>query len=73
METENARKYGALSGVFLMLAAMGGNWLITPMAHPDASSMLRVGVVAQVVVGLAVAVWCWRLAGRGAKKAGLAS
>ena len=56
-----------------MLAAMGGNWLITPMAHPDASSMLRVGVVAQVVVGLAVAVWCWRLAGRGAKKAGLAS
>lgn len=64
MDVERARGNGALAGMFMMIAAIGINWLITPAAHPDASTAQQVGVIAQVIVSAALTLWFWRRAGR---------
>lgn len=62
MNVEKVRGYGAMTGVFAMIAASGGNWLITP--HPDASGAHQIAVIAQVVVSIILAIWFWRRAGK---------
>lgn len=69
MDINDIRGNGYVSGMLTMLAAWGGNWLITPAAHPDASSVRVAGVVAQVVVCAVLAIWFWRRAVRSAKPA----
>lgn len=64
MHAEKARQYGATAGMLLMLVAWSGNWLITPMSHPSASSTRQMAVVIQAVVSLLLAAWCWRRAGQ---------
>ncbi|HEX6587809.1 MAG TPA: hypothetical protein VF039_02210 [Longimicrobiales bacterium] len=57
------RRGAFLGSVFtagLILAAAGGNWLITPMRHPDAGSVRTALVVLQIVVGVGLAVWANR-------------
>ncbi|MBI2407753.1 MAG: hypothetical protein HYV19_05600 [Gemmatimonadetes bacterium] len=52
---------GMVAGMFLSIAGFSGNWLITPLRHPDASNAQRAGVVAQLVLCLAVTAWLvWR-------------
>ena len=50
-------RYGWFAGFLMAIAAQGGNWLISPMAHPDASPLRRYGVIAQVVVCLGFSLW----------------
>lgn len=64
MDVERARGYGALAGVFLMIAAFGANWLMAP--QPDASTARQVAVIAQMVVSAALAIWFWRRGGQAA-------
>lgn len=59
-----ARSFGFLGGMMLAVAAAGVFWLITPMAHPGATTMQSLLVIAQVVLGTVLAVWCWVAAGR---------
>jgi drug/metabolite transporter (DMT)-like permease len=59
-----ARSFGFLGGLMLAMAAAGVFWLITPMAHPDATALQSLLVIVQVVVGTVLAVWCWVAAGR---------
>jgi hypothetical protein len=44
-------------GLLFFVAAEAGNWLITPMRHPDASESRRWAVVAQAVICSSVAAW----------------
>lgn len=46
MNVNDARGNGYVSGMFSVIAAWGGNWLITPAAHPNASSLREAAVVA---------------------------
>jgi hypothetical protein len=62
MDVEKARGNGALSGVFLMIAASGAYWLNTP--HPDASSARQAAVIMQVILGAVLAIWFWHRGGR---------
>jgi hypothetical protein len=57
MREQKAFDVGATAGFFLALAAWAGNWLITPMSHPDATPLRRTLVIAQAVVCLAVALF----------------
>jgi hypothetical protein len=57
MSEQKAFDLGAAAGLFLALAGFSGNWLITPMRHPDASSLQRVGVIAQGLVCLGIALF----------------
>ncbi|MFN2316551.1 MAG: hypothetical protein ABR551_04260 [Gemmatimonadales bacterium] len=59
-----ARSFGFLGGLMLAMAAVGVFWLVTPMAHPDATALQSLLVIAQVVLGVVLAVWCWVAAGR---------
>jgi hypothetical protein len=48
--------------VFLLIAlaligAQAVHWLLTPMAHPDASGLRTAGVVLQAIAGFGGAVW----------------
>jgi hypothetical protein len=43
---------GVLAGMLIAFGAFSGNWLITP--HPDPSTLRTIGVVAQVLRGLAL-------------------
>lgn len=67
MNAKKARDYGALAGMLLMLACWSVNWLITPMAHPEASRARELAVVAQVLISGALALWCWQRATRESK------
>ena len=71
MRGQRAREYGALAGLLWGAAAWSANWLLTPMAHPDASSARQAAVVGQLVVMLAAGLLCWRIAGH-ATRAGVA-
>jgi hypothetical protein len=52
---------GATAGFLLAVAAQGGNWLISPMSHPDASDLRKYGVIAQVLLCLGGSLWLmWR-------------
>jgi len=59
-----ARSFGFLGGLMLAVAASGVNWLITPMAHPDATPFQSTLVIVQVILGTVLAVYCWVAAGR---------
>lgn len=59
-----ARSFGFLGGLMLAMAAAGVFWLITPMAHPNATTLRSLLVITQVVLGVVLAVWCWVAAGR---------
>lgn len=59
-----ARSFGFLGGLMLAMAAGGVFWLITPTAHPNATTLRSLLVIAQVVLGVVLAVWCWVAAGR---------
>ena len=59
-----ARSFGFLGGLMLAMAAAGVFWLITPTAHPNATTLQSLLVIAQVVLGVVLAVWCWVAAGR---------
>ncbi|HEY3285945.1 MAG TPA: hypothetical protein VGJ96_02365 [Gemmatimonadaceae bacterium] len=66
MDSDKSFNSGMLAGVLLALAAQAGNWLITPMSHPDASNARWAGVVAQGLVCASVALWLvWRRRARG--------
>lgn len=54
-------KSGWIAGFLMAVAAQGGNWLITPMSHPDASTLRTYAVVAQVAICAGVSLWLtWR-------------
>jgi hypothetical protein len=59
-----ARSFGFLGGLMLAVAASWVNWLITPMSHPDATPLLSMLVIVQVIVGTVLAVYCWVAGGR---------
>ena len=52
---------GFVRGLFVgLLSGLGSqavHWFITPMAHPDASSLREVGVALQLLVGYGGAAW----------------
>lgn len=57
MKERRAFDLGVLAGVFLSVAGYSGNWLLTPMRHPDASAFQRRAVVIQGLVSLAIALF----------------
>jgi hypothetical protein len=48
---------GMLAGVLLTLGAYGINWFITPMRHPDATSLQQLAAGVQVLAGIGGAIW----------------
>ncbi len=44
-----------------ILAGSAGNWLITPMRHPDASPLLYAWVWIQFIGGIALIVYAFRV------------
>lgn len=55
---------GWFAGFLMAVAAQGGNWLITPASHPDASTLRTYGVLAQVIGCLGISLWLmWRQQG----------
>lgn len=52
----------ALSFLLLVIAGKGGNWLITPMRHPDATTVDYVLTWVQIVVCLVAAIRLHRIA-----------
>ena len=73
MHAEKARQYGAIAGMLAVVAGWSGNWLITPLSHPSASSTRQIAVVLQLVVAALLAAWYWRRAGQAARRARTAS
>jgi hypothetical protein len=57
MDSRKSFNTGMLAGALFILAAQSGNWLITPMSHPDASDARWAAVVAQGVICASVALW----------------
>jgi hypothetical protein len=61
MSNDKGFDRGLLAGVLLMLGASAAHWFITPMAHPDASTMQRIGATAQALLGFGGFAWLtWR-------------
>jgi hypothetical protein len=56
MKERKAFDLGVLAGLLLANAGWSGNWLITPMNHPEASPLRRAAVAAQALVCLGVAL-----------------
>jgi hypothetical protein len=52
--------WGMVAGMLFLLAANAGNWLITPMRHPDAGPIQQSWAVAQAVVCFVAAIWIIR-------------
>ncbi len=48
---------GVFAGILIAVGASAGNWLITPMSHPDASTLRTIDVAVQAVLALGVGVW----------------
>ena len=68
MNTRRARQYAFLAGMLTMVACWGGYWLIS--SHAGASVAQERAVIAQVVIGGVLALWCWRHSARLDKAAG---
>jgi hypothetical protein len=51
-----------LGFLLLVIAGKGGNWLITPMSHPDAGTLEYVFTWVQIVVCLVAAIRLHRVA-----------
>ena len=61
MSNDKGFNHGLLAGMLVMLGASAIHWFITPMAHPDASTMQRSGVIAQALIGFGGVAWLtWR-------------
>lgn len=48
---------GLFAGILLMLGGQAGHWFITPLAHPDASTLRHVLVALQAVIGFGGGAW----------------
>ncbi len=59
MPAREAFDWGAFAGMLWMLGAYAVHWLITPMRHPDASSVERWFVLGQMVVGFGGGLWLY--------------
>ena len=59
MTERKAFDLGAVAGLFFAVAAFAGNWLITPLSHPDASAARRAGVIAQGLISLGIAIFLY--------------
>jgi hypothetical protein len=57
MPRRNSFYQGMLAGMLFCVAAQAGNWLITPITHPNSSTARVYGVVAQGVLCLGAALW----------------
>ena len=57
MSEQKTFDLGAVAGFFIALAGFSGNWLITPMSHPDASALRRAAVLAQGLISLGIALF----------------
>ena len=57
MSNSSAFERGVFAGILVAFGASAVNWLITPMSHPDASTLRTVGVVLQAVLGLGLGLW----------------
>ena len=51
---------GVLTGTLLMLGASAVHWLITPMRHPDASTLEHAWAIAQALGAFGTAGWLLR-------------
>jgi peptidoglycan biosynthesis protein MviN/MurJ (putative lipid II flippase) len=60
MPSRNSFYWGMVAGMLVSVAAQAGNWLITPMSHPNASTARLYGVIAQGLLCLAAALWLVR-------------
>jgi hypothetical protein len=56
--SQSYRYLGAF--LFALLGARAGHWFITPMRHPDATTLRSALVALQFVVGLGGAIWLLR-------------
>lgn len=59
MTEKRAFDFGAIAGFFIAVAGFSGNWLITPMSHPDASGVRRAAVIAQGLISLGIALFLY--------------
>jgi hypothetical protein len=59
MTERKAFDLGAVAGLFIAVAGFSGNWLISPMSHPDASGVRRAAVVAQGLISLGIALFLY--------------
>jgi threonine/homoserine/homoserine lactone efflux protein len=61
MAESKAFQRGVFAGMLVMIGAIAGHWLITPLRHPDAAQWHQVAVLVQLVGGFGGAVWlAWR-------------
>lgn len=59
MTERKAFDLGAVAGFFIAVAGMSGNWLITPMSHPDATPIRRAAVIAQGLISLGIVLFLY--------------
>jgi hypothetical protein len=57
MSNSSEFERGVFAGLIIAFGASAVNWLITPMSHPDASTLRTIGVAVQAILGLGVGVW----------------
>ena len=57
MSNSSEFERGVFAGIIIAFGASAVNWLITPMSHPDASTLRTVGVAVQAILGLGIGVW----------------
>jgi hypothetical protein len=57
MSNSSGFERGVFAGILVAVGASAVNWFITPMSHPDASTLRNVGVAIQAVLGLGVGIW----------------
>jgi len=57
MSNSSGFERGVIAGILVAIGASAVNWFITPMSHPDASTLRNVGVAIQATVGLGVGIW----------------
>ena len=60
MRQHSLNPHFAAFALLLFVAARGGNWLITPMRHPNATDVQRWLVILQTILSAAGAVWFYR-------------
>jgi hypothetical protein len=60
MNNTNSFDWGMVAGMLVLTAANAGNWLITPMKHPDAGPIQRSLAIAQAVICFVAAIWIIR-------------
>ena len=54
--TDKLKSDYVLGGLLVLVAARGGNWLITPMSHPGATTLDYVLTWAQIIVCLVAGI-----------------